>query len=111
MFTTKKVYSKIALNTCTFWEKKILMNNIGTGYFVFDLTEILISKKYENEIVFKSSVLAWIRSWIRIRIESIRIHNPGVKHNDTGTNRMVAYNCYDQNLTKQYTKGESNKRY
>jgi hypothetical protein len=80
------------------------MNNIGTGYFVFDLTEILISKKYENEIVFKSSVLAWIRSWIRIR-------NPGVKHNDTGTNRMVAYNCYDQNLTKQYTKGESNKRY
>jgi hypothetical protein len=34
-------------------------------------------------MVFKSSVLAWIRirieqkCWIRIRIKSIRIHNPG----------------------------------
>jgi hypothetical protein len=48
-------------------------------------------KKFEKEIVFESSVLAWIRirnrirnwirieqkCWIRIRIKSIRIHNPG----------------------------------
>jgi hypothetical protein len=43
----------------------------------------LISKKFEKEIVFESSVLAWTRirieqkCWIRIRIKSIRIHNPG----------------------------------
>jgi hypothetical protein len=50
----------------------------------------LISKIFEKEIFFESSVLAWTRiririrtrielkSWIRIRIriESIRIHNP-----------------------------------
>jgi hypothetical protein len=44
----------------------------------------LISNKFEEEIVFESSGLAWIWSririelkcWIRIRIESIRIHNP-----------------------------------
>jgi hypothetical protein len=48
----------------------------------------LISKKFEKEIVFESSVLAWNRirnririeqkCWIRIRIrkKSIRIHNP-----------------------------------
>jgi hypothetical protein len=51
-----------------------------------DLTPILISKKFEKEIVFESSVLAWIRirnwirieqkCWIRIRIKPIRIHNP-----------------------------------
>jgi hypothetical protein len=47
------------------------------------LTQILISKKFEKEIFFESSVLAWIRirieqkCWIRIRIKSIRIHNPG----------------------------------
>jgi hypothetical protein len=52
-------------------------------YFWFDLTQILISKKVENEIVFESSVLAWIRNRIRIeqkfriRKKSIRIHNPG----------------------------------
>jgi hypothetical protein len=46
------------------------------------LTQILIFKKIEKEIVFESSVLAWIRirieqkCWIRIRIKSIRIHNP-----------------------------------
>jgi hypothetical protein len=53
-------------------------------YFWFDLTQILISKKFEKEIVFKSSVLAWIRiririeqkCWIQIRKKSIRIHNP-----------------------------------
>jgi hypothetical protein len=52
------------------------MNNTG----IFDLTQILISNKFEKEIVFGSSVLAWIRigqkCWIRIRIKSIRIHNP-----------------------------------
>jgi hypothetical protein len=52
------------------------------------LTEILISKKFEKEIVFESSVLAWIRirnririeqkCWIRIRNKSIWIHNPGL---------------------------------
>jgi hypothetical protein len=51
-------------------------------YFLFDLTQILIYKKFEKEIVFECSVLAWIRirieqkCWIRIRIKSIRIHNP-----------------------------------
>jgi hypothetical protein len=52
----------------------------------------LISKKFEKEIVFESSVLAWIRirlwiririeqkCWIRIRIKSIRIHNPDLKY-------------------------------
>jgi hypothetical protein len=48
------------------------------------LTQILIAKKFEKKIVFKSSVLAWIqiririeqKCWIRIRIQSIRIHNP-----------------------------------
>jgi hypothetical protein len=50
------------------------------------LTKILISKKFEKEIVFESSVLAWIRirieqkCWIRIRFKSIRIHNPPFSH-------------------------------
>jgi hypothetical protein len=57
------------------------MNNTG----IFDLTQILISNKFEKEIVFESSVLPWIRirieqkCWIRIRIKSIRIHNPAIK--------------------------------
>jgi hypothetical protein len=53
------------------------MNN--TGIFLFDLTQILISTKFEKEIVFESSVLAWIRieQKCRIRIKLIRIHNPG----------------------------------
>jgi hypothetical protein len=60
------------------------MNN--TSIFLFDLTQISISKKFQKEIVFESSVLAWIRIrnwiriekkwWIRIRSKSIRIHNP-----------------------------------
>jgi hypothetical protein len=43
----------------------------GSGIFLFDLTQILILKKFEKKIVFESSVLAWIRirNWIRI-------HNP-----------------------------------
>jgi hypothetical protein len=48
------------------------------------LTQILISKKFEKEIVFESCVLAWIQNririeqkcWIRIRKKSIRIDNP-----------------------------------
>jgi hypothetical protein len=56
------------------------MNNTG----IFYLTQILILKKIEKEFVIESSVLAWIRiqirieqkCWIRIRIKSIRIHNP-----------------------------------
>jgi hypothetical protein len=56
------------------------MNNTG----IFYLTQILILKKFEKEIVFESSVLAWIRieqkCWIRIRIKSIRIHNPVPEH-------------------------------
>jgi hypothetical protein len=51
--------------------------------FLYDFTQILISKKFEKEIAFESSVLAWIRieqkCWIRIRNKSIRIHNPGLK--------------------------------
>jgi hypothetical protein len=52
-------------------------------YFWFDLTQILISKKCDKEIGFESCVLAWIRirielkCYIRIRIGSIQIHNPG----------------------------------
>jgi hypothetical protein len=72
--TTEKV--KIALTT--FW--KNIWNELHR-YFWFDLTKILISKKFEKKIVFESSVLAWIeqKCWIRIRIrnKSIRIHNPG----------------------------------
>jgi hypothetical protein len=74
---------KIALTTVLFEEKKFDEKH---RFFLFDLTQILISKKFEKEIVFESSVLAWSRSririklkcWIRIRIpiESIRIHNP-----------------------------------
>jgi hypothetical protein len=41
------------------------MNN--TGIFYFDLTQIWIKKKkFEKEIDFESSVLAWIRNRIRI---------------------------------------------
>jgi hypothetical protein len=36
---------------------------------IIDMTQILISKKFEKEMVLESSVLAWIRNWIRIRIE------------------------------------------
>jgi hypothetical protein len=62
------------------------MNNTGIFFIWFDSN--FDFKKFEKEIVFESSVLAWIRSrvriririelkcWIRIRIESIRIHNP-----------------------------------
>jgi hypothetical protein len=71
---------------------KIALTTLLTTKFFFDelLTQILISKKFEKEIVFESPVLAWIRirfwirsrieqkCWIRIRItgKSIRIHNP-----------------------------------
>jgi hypothetical protein len=45
------------------------------------MTKILISKKFEKEIVLESSALAWIQHFcsiqIRIRNKSIRIHNPG----------------------------------
>jgi hypothetical protein len=70
------------------------MNNTDIFFFLLDLTQILISKKFEKEIVFESSVLAWIRirnwiriqieqkCWILIRIESIRIHNPA--YSNTG---------------------------
>jgi hypothetical protein len=51
------------------------MNNTG----IFDLTQILISTKFEKEIVFESSVLAWIRieqkCWIRIRIRSTTLQH------------------------------------
>jgi hypothetical protein len=58
---------------------------------IFELTQILISKKFEKDIAFESSVLAWIwirnwilirieqKCWIRIRNKSIRIHNPASK--------------------------------
>jgi hypothetical protein len=58
--------------------KKILMNNTSIFYLIW--LKFRFEKKFEKEIVFKSSVLAWIRieqkCWIRIRIKSIRIHNP-----------------------------------
>jgi hypothetical protein len=47
----------------------------GSGSETLDLTQILILTKFDKEIVFKSSVLAWIRirnrmrNWIRTRIE------------------------------------------
>jgi hypothetical protein len=47
---------------------------------------IWFDSNFEKEIVFESSVLAWIRIrieqkwWIRIRIKSIRIHNPDFLH-------------------------------
>jgi hypothetical protein len=79
IFSTKKVQN----STDYFWKKNF---DEYHRYFLFDLTQILISKKFVTEIVFKSSVLAWIRNririeqkcWIRIRIKSIRIHNPGM---------------------------------
>jgi hypothetical protein len=59
----------------------MLMNY--TDFFLFDSN--FDFKKFEKEIVFESSVLAWIRirieqkCWIRIRKKSIRIHNSGWK--------------------------------
>jgi hypothetical protein len=46
------------------------------------LTQIFISKKFEKEVIFGSSVLAWIRIELKcwIRIESIRIHNPDISY-------------------------------
>jgi hypothetical protein len=61
-------------------------NSWITPVFLFDLTQICISKKFDKEIALKSSVLARIRSrfeltcWIRIHIESIRIHNPSLSY-------------------------------
>jgi hypothetical protein len=64
--------------------KKFQWKNALFSYF---LTKNL-PLKFEKKIVFASSVLAWIRNWIRIRIEqkcwirilikSIRIHNPEI---------------------------------
>jgi hypothetical protein len=63
------------------------MNNIGIFYLIW--LKFWFKQKFAKEIVFESSVLAWIRSririririelkcWIRFRIESIRNHNPG----------------------------------
>jgi predicted oxidoreductase len=68
---------------------------------IFDLTQILISKKFEKEIVFESSVLAWIRirnririeqkCWIRIRKKLIRIHNPGKLHDFFASQLKIAF--------------------
>jgi hypothetical protein len=80
-FITKKVE-----NSTNYVLKKILMNNTGIFYLIW--LKFWLQTKFEKEIVFESSVLAWIRnriliririklkSWIRIRIESIRIYNP-----------------------------------
>jgi hypothetical protein len=72
----KRYRYKIALPT--FWKKFWWI----TPVFLFDLTQILIFLKVEKEIVFESSVLAWIRidqkCWIRIRNKSIRIYSPAV---------------------------------
>jgi hypothetical protein len=45
---TKKIYHQKGIKLHYFL-KKNLMNN--TGYFLFDLTQILISIKFETEIV------------------------------------------------------------
>jgi hypothetical protein len=54
----------------------------------------LISKKFEKEFVFESSVLAWIRidqkCWIRIRKKSIRIHNLGGDESENGNNKKFS---------------------
>jgi hypothetical protein len=56
-----------------------------TGIFDLIWLKFWFQKKFEKEIVFESSVLAWIRirieqkCWIRIRNKSIRIHNPDSK--------------------------------
>jgi hypothetical protein len=39
----------------------VIFQKIIHQYFLFDLTQISISKKFEKEIVCESSVLAWIR--------------------------------------------------
>jgi hypothetical protein len=47
------------------------------------LTQILVSTKFEKEIVFESSVLVWIRNWIRIEPQpcgaGCKIHHPRPK--------------------------------
>jgi hypothetical protein len=65
------------------------MNNTSMFYLIW--LKFWFQKKFEKEIVFENSVLAWIRSriririgiepkcWIQISIESIRIHNPAGK--------------------------------
>jgi hypothetical protein len=82
-FSGKMHFLVTYLKKKNYFLKKNLMNITG----IFDLIQILISKKFEKKIFFKNSVLAWIRNpepdpeldpecWIRIRSESIRIHNP-----------------------------------
>jgi hypothetical protein len=44
------------MKVLNYFLKKCLMNNTG----IFYMTQILISKKFEKEIVFKSFVLTWI---------------------------------------------------
>jgi hypothetical protein len=73
------------------------------------LIQILISKKFENNIVFESSVLAWIRirnriqieqkCWIRIRIKSIQIHNPAAKATNEIQNRLLTSVIESQRVT------------
>jgi hypothetical protein len=77
------------------------MNNTNILFFIC-LTQILISKKFEKEIVFESSVLAWIRirNWIRIEkkcwirfrtgFKSNRIHNPAYKYRYQSKDFQVA---------------------
>jgi hypothetical protein len=58
------------------------MNNTSIFYLIW--LKFWFQRKSDKEIVFESSVLAWIRirtrieqkCWIRIRIKSIQIHNP-----------------------------------
>jgi hypothetical protein len=73
----------------------------------------MILKKFEKEIVFDSSVLAWIRirieqkCWIRIRVKSIRIHNPDLWFPDASFGSINRYqndweNDYTVNKMKNY---------
>jgi hypothetical protein len=83
-----KMHFIVIFNKTTFWRKK-LMNYTR----IFDLSWLKFwFQKNLREIVFKSSVLAWIRirnrlririeqkCWIRVRNKSIRIHNPENKY-------------------------------
>jgi hypothetical protein len=86
---------KIALTTL--WKKFRWITQI---FFIW--LKFWFQKKFEKEIVFGSSVLAWIRirneqkCWIRIRINSIRIHNPAWMipvHKSIGKSSAATYRC------------------
>jgi hypothetical protein len=66
---------------------------------IFDLIwlKFWFQQNFRKEIVFESSVLAWIpirirneqKCWIRIRIKSIRIHNPAFFGTGAGEKKWI----------------------